>query len=240
MKDFKELRGLICQLRKDGLTYSAIARKLKMRHAATRHHALKAVQYGEATAEDIGLVRENSVRNLQTPEQYNAKWWARFNAKVRPGENGCLELPDVFHNEDGYAHLYHRDYGNFAHRIVAILTKGPIPPDKMACHSCGNHGCVNEHHLYIGTMQQNARDTVAMGRHREKQKTHCKRGHEFTPENTRLAGPRLNKRQCVECQRQNHNKRWRTMTAEQRARLYARRNVYRRRIRAERKIEAPS
>lgn len=237
MRDNKQLRGLICQLRKEGLTYAAIAKKLKKRHARVRYHALMAVKYGEATAADIRLVRENFIRDLQTPEQYNAKWWARFNARVRPGQNGCLELPDVFHNVDGYAHLYHRDLGNFAHRIVVILNGREIPEGFMACHSCGNHGCVNDAHLYVGTMQQNARDTVAMGRHREKQKTHCKQGHEFTPENTRVVGPRLNKRQCQECMRQRHRANWHSMTAEQRAEVYAKRNAYRRAKAAQRRAE---
>jgi len=199
MKDFKELRRLICQHRKDGLTYEAIARKLQISHPAARHHALKALQYGETTATEIGLVRENSIRNLLTPEQYNEKWWARFRKHARPGQNGCIEMPTVFHNVDGYAHLYHRDLGNFAHRIVVILKGREIPTGFMACHSCGNHGCVNDEHLYVGTMKQNARDTVNHGRHLEANKTHCIHGHPFDEENTRIC--KRGKRHCKACEK---------------------------------------
>jgi len=136
---------------------------------------------------------------------YNAKWVSRLMGRVYPGENGCI-LTRGFHNADGYGQIYHRSLGDFPHRVLMILLYGPIPDGKMVCHRCGNHGCVNPAHLYIGTMQQNARDTVAMGRHRESQKTHCKQGHEFTPENTRMVGPRKTKRQCNECLRIAHTR----------------------------------
>lgn len=158
---------------------------------------------------------------------YNARWMARLLQKSYPGENGCI-LVKGFHNADGYANVYHRTLGDFPHRVIMILTHGPIAPGLMACHKCGNHGCVNPDHLYIGTMQQNARDTVAMGRHRESQKTHCPKGHPLSGDNVVMVGPRKTKRQCQACQRERHASRWGELTPEQKARIYIRRNIYRR------------
>lgn len=166
-----------------------------------------------------------SVPNLPE-DRYDARWLARLMQRSHPGQNGCIEV-DGWHNEDGYAAVGHRKWGDFAHRIIMILIHGPIPEGFMVCHRCGNHGCVNPDHLYIGTMKDNARDTVAMGRHLEANKTECVHGHPFTPDNTRVT--KEGKRQCVECQRERQRERWRSYTPEQRARIYEQRNARRRR-----------
>jgi hypothetical protein len=74
------------------------------------------------------------------------------------------------------------------HRAAWILKKGPIPKGLSVCHTCDNGLCVNVEHLYLGTHAQNMRDMAERGRARKpnKAKTHCKRGHEMTEENTGL------------------------------------------------------
>lgn len=54
--------------------------------------------------------------------------------------------------------------------------------------------------LLWGTKSQNTLDRVRNGNHHEANKTHCKSGHEFTPENTRHL-PR-GERVCKTCDRQ--------------------------------------
>lgn len=83
-------------------------------------------------------------------------------------------------------------YGNkgMAHRLAYELAVGPIPPGLELDHLCRTQRCVNPAHLEPVTPEENRR------RRREAQ-THCKREHEFTPENTYMTG--IGARQCRAC-----------------------------------------
>jgi len=53
-------------------------------------------------------------------------------------------------------------------------------------HLCDNPACFRYDHLAIGTQADNLADMAAKGRGRNQRTnvTHCKHGHEFTPDNT--------------------------------------------------------
>ena len=74
-----------------------------------------------------------------------------------------------------------KGYGQYgsrlAHRVAYLLLVGPIPDGLEIDHTCRRPLCVNPAHLEPVTRAENQR-------RRSEAQTHCKHGHEFTPENT--------------------------------------------------------
>lgn len=85
-----------------------------------------------------------------------------------------------------------------AHRVMWWLEHGKLPKEALD-HLCENKRCVNVRHLQDVTSSANVmrgKSAPALNA----RKTHCLRGHEFTPENTYLYPD--DSRGCMECRRQ--------------------------------------
>lgn len=87
-------------------------------------------------------------------------------------------------------------YGTYAgragaHRIAYRITVGQIPPGYEVDHLCNVPRCVRPEHLEAVTREENWRRRV-------ERQTHCKNGHEFTPENTYTG---WGQRACKTCAR---------------------------------------
>jgi hypothetical protein len=81
-----------------------------------------------------------------------------------------------------------------AHRVVYEMHKGPIPEGLDLDHLCRNRKCVNPDHLEPVSRAENLRRGSS---EHSRGKTHCKRGHEFTPENTYWT--KAGYRNCLAC-----------------------------------------
>ena len=100
----------------------------------------------------------------------------------------------------GYGHLASRlspvaSGSHLAHRVSYELAVGPIPAGMHLDHLCRNRCCVRPDHLEPVTAKEN----TARGLHGVL-RTHCKYGHELTPENTQY-DRRRNCRRCRTCAR---------------------------------------
>ena len=84
----------------------------------------------------------------------------------------------------GYPVVGLRQRAHHVHRLVLETFVGPRPPD-MQCRHLDDVKTNNKlANLVWGTVRENRMDSVRNGRHWNARKTHCSRGHEFTPENT--------------------------------------------------------
>lgn len=72
----------------------------------------------------------------------------------------------------------------YVHHLVLASFAEPRPPGLVACHNDGNPSNNALTNLRWDTISGNARDKMLHGTDPHGSKTHCKRGHEFTPENT--------------------------------------------------------
>jgi hypothetical protein len=95
------------------------------------------------------------------------------------------------------------DHKVYVHTLMLTAFAGPCPPGQEALHendvAADNRWPEN---LSWGTRSQNKLDAVRNGKHNNSTKTHCKRNHEFTPENTYINAT-SGGRQCRQCQRDN-------------------------------------
>ena len=102
---------------------------------------------------------------------------------------GKLEYPNVRATGHAKPKVY-------AHRMMYCLSGGTIPDGQELDHTCRVTLCVNPGHLEPVTHRENLfRSPDYVGN-----KTHCVRGHEFTPENT-YQPPGRRHRMCKMCRR---------------------------------------
>lgn len=85
------------------------------------------------------------------------------------------------------------------HRHVYELLAGPIPEGMELDHKCRVRQCCNPAHLEPVTRAENMERSDEAVIARRRAQTHCKRGHEFTTENTRLNSD--GGRMCLACVR---------------------------------------
>jgi hypothetical protein len=132
------------------------------------------------------------------PELVEQRFWAKVNKNT---EDGCWEWAGSL-SPKGYGRFFLRAgrASKQAHRFAYELVVGPIPGDKCIDHLCRNPSCVNPSHLEVVTPRENTLRGTGLAA-RNAKKTHCPRGHEYTPENTRrwVGSNGIAHRDCREC-----------------------------------------
>ena len=113
----------------------------------------------------------------------NAKQIINFTSKITLDKttgcwnwNGCKSAKGY-----GRFQLLGKTYN--AHRISYVIHGGTLLTGKEIDHKCRNRSCVNPFHL----QQISHKENVLIGESlqaKNKRKTHCIRGHEFTDSNT--------------------------------------------------------
>lgn len=137
-------------------------------------------------------------QDLQMNERDQARFWAKV--LVPASVDDCLLWAKTYASGYGYLHLRGKNVP--AHRISYQLANGPIPEGKVIDHLCHNPRCVNPNHLEAVSQQENVLRGYVIpvaASWRGPRKQHCKRGHEFTPENT-YTNPK-GERVCRQCRR---------------------------------------
>jgi hypothetical protein len=120
----------------------------------------------------------------------------RFVKSFHLTANGCWEW-QYGTTGDGYPVFKMHGKKYLAHRVMYTARRGPIK-DQID-HLCRNTRCVNPAHLEDVSCRTNVyRSESIPGRNARK--THCPKGHPFSPENTVRQNPFS--RRCRICQRE--------------------------------------
>lgn len=118
--------------------------------------------------------RKRNDGHYYTPQKQLETWMRR----TRLTEAGCWEWTGPTRKTSDHVDVGFRGVVTLLHRAAYILFFGPIAEGLEIHHTCLNARCWRPDHLVTLTGPEH--DEL----HRKRQRrTHCRRGHEFTPEN---------------------------------------------------------
>lgn len=115
-------------------------------------------------------------------------------------DHGDCRVWNAARNDSGYGVISVNDRIQRAHRMSYETFVGPIPDGLQLDHLCRNRACIRPAHLEAVSAAENTRRGASAT------KTHCKSGHEYTPENTYLRPRRASggRRDCRVCRRDRY------------------------------------
>lgn len=124
--------------------------------------------------------------------------------RIGRGEGYLRFYPSVIRSlyvdKAGYQRVTLKNQGarrnHLVHHLALEAFVGPKPAGMECRHLNGNPADNRLENLQWGTSSENSFDVVRHGNHHAANKTHCKYGHEFTPENTMPNGTGRGCRTC--------------------------------------------
>ena len=147
---------------------------------------------------------------------WDRKTQERFWGYVRK-EDSCWEWTGT-KCQRGYGRFSINNRSYSAHRLCYVKTHGDVDRNDVCDHLCRNPGCVNPKHVEPVSQGENVRRGMAgpLLKKRNRSVTHCPKGHEYSPENTRRN--KKGHRTCRTCQRRwaaEYKAKIRTLATEQ-------------------------
>lgn len=141
----------------------------------------------------------SDVGRVRTPEE---RFWEKVD---RSGGPDACWLWTASQQGGGYGQFWTGSQLQVAHKYSYELVHGPVPDgmevDHVWARGCTNRHCVNPAHLEAVPQQINNLRSNSLSAQNAR-KTHCKHGHEFTPENTYVRPGVRGGRDCMTCRRE--------------------------------------
>lgn len=120
-------------------------------------------------------------------------------------DNGCWTWQRGKSHGYGSLRLPGSRHG-IAHRLSYEEFIGPIPDGLYLDHLCRNRACINPAHLEPVTNRENILRSPIVPAALNAHKTHCPRGHAYTPDNTLIVN-RGRSRRCRTCESERAQRR---------------------------------
>ena len=147
---------------------------------------------GVAASDWSTSMRRNPIPTL-TPEQIE-RFWSHVDQSGGPDACWPWQLSC---DRIGYGSVRFSVRNYLAHVVAYVLTFGQVPDglelDHVRARGCTRRDCCNPAHIEAVTHAENMR------RGSQASQTHCKRGHEFTAQNTITDPRRPGQRTCRTC-----------------------------------------